>query len=182
MLNPAASPARASRIPVVISNETTFLYVNDAYDVHGNRNFDEESKDSSNYESTAKRSDMTNEYKREIADLFNTSFSYSRMELNRLIDNNTINFKGAPSLGFTTKLHGSFDSGNQNALVQDLKTALKTHLAEIDTLKHSCLKVEEQYHTAVTNATAELRHSMNVLYKLQEKTTSLEEAEKIQKN
>jgi len=107
-----------------------------------------------------------------ISSLFERAFSFTPMELQRLIDgnhsqSNTTNYAGL--------LIGSQpDTSNQNSLIQELKTALKTLLKEIEELKSSCLTVERKYKDVTLRATYDLRKSMNILFKMQQQSSQLQ--------
>lgn len=116
-----------------------------------------------------------------IKALFENGFSFTKLELQRLlaitpneshsskITNNILTIGGTKR----TIQHPT-DVGNQNAAVQELKTALKTVLEEVDELKKNCCQVERNYKQSTMQATYDLRQSMNILFKLQQQTSLLE--------
>eukprot|EP01041_Mallomonas_annulata_P001763 gene1763-3410_t len=118
-----------------------------------------------------------------IANLFDSAFSYTKLELSKLYDPNTnAVLQKTAAFGFKSKiLGGGTDQGNQNALIQALKSALKTILEEVDILRSNCISIEHKYKETTILASQELQKSMNILYKLQMKTASLDESERIQK-
>lgn len=107
--------------------------------------------------------------------LFETGFSFTKLELLRLIDGqvaSTIRSVGLPA----RMIRGQSDQqGNQNSLIQELKTALKTVLEEVDQLKGQCVAVEKMYKEATIQATSDLKQSMNILFRLQQQTSVLEQ-------
>eukprot|EP00607_Mallomonas_marina_P004266 CAMPEP_0182430758 /NCGR_PEP_ID=MMETSP1167-20130531/43106_1 /TAXON_ID=2988 /ORGANISM="Mallomonas Sp, Strain CCMP3275" /LENGTH=1258 /DNA_ID=CAMNT_0024616217 /DNA_START=101 /DNA_END=3877 /DNA_ORIENTATION=- len=125
----------------------------------------------------------------EISTLFDRAFSYSKLELDKLVDGNIQSSRvaaprsspfGTP-FGFKGTLLAVSDQSNQNALIQELKTALKTLMEEVKHLRENCIEIENKYKDITNSAADELQKSMNILYKLQMKTASLDESERIQK-
>ena len=111
-----------------------------------------------------------------ISNLFDRAFTFTRLELQRLVEGQ------APATGtkqlFTGRILGQGsaegNTGNQNVLIQELKTALKTLVEEVDALKIACVNVERKYKDATEQATYDLRRSMNILFRLQQQTSLLD--------
>ena len=120
-----------------------------------------------------------------IANLFEAPFAnYSKLELNRLVDGGVLTARvnaTTKTQGFKSKVLGISDNGNQNAQIQELKTALKSVLDGVETLKKGCIEAEKHYKQTTIDANKELRKSMNILYDLQQKKAQLQESEEEQK-
>ena len=115
-----------------------------------------------------------------LSTLFESGFSIPRVQLKRLIEGqpNFFSNRVPPRPGFISKVTlGVSESGNQNALIQELKSALKTVVDEIEILEKNCIQVETLYKETTQKAARELRKSMNVLYELQQKRVKLDAAE-----
>lgn len=69
-------------------------------------------------------------------------------------------------------------SSNEAVTIDSLRNILKTVLDEIETLKEKCMAVETRYKEATLTASRELQESMNILFKLQQKTATLEDSSK----
>lgn len=105
-----------------------------------------------------------------ILKLFDTGFSFTKSELLKLIDGyNTTTTPNSSNYYFSQK-------GNQNALIQELKTALKTVVEECEQIKVKCCEVERTYKHLTAQAAFDLKQSMNILFKLQQQTQLLEQA------
>ena len=128
---------------------------------------------------------------RSIENLFNKGFQYTTLEIEKLITGGDAAMSGSKlpiqksSFGFRTKFgarNNNDQVGNQNLELQLVRTALKTiYFDDILKLKKECFEVERSYKESALAAAQELQKSMNILYKLQMKSASLEESERIQK-
>lgn len=98
-----------------------------------------------------------------ISALFDTTLSYTKEDINRLVE------------GGSRPGHASKD-GNQNPVIQELKTTLKTVFEELEVLRNKCDEVELRYKEATITASQELQQSMNILFKLQQKTAHFEDS------
>eukprot|EP01041_Mallomonas_annulata_P005822 gene5822-11745_t len=115
-----------------------------------------------------------------ISHLFESAFSFTKLELSRLLDGPT-NTTSAQSQGISklfpigiTKSSTDISNSNQNTLIQELRTALKTILDEIEALKTDCCIVEECYRKTSKDCAFNLRKGMNVLYRLQQYISALD--------
>lgn len=100
-----------------------------------------------------------------IEELFESHFTKSKDEILQLIE---------PSRSSLSKNRRS----PEPLTIEDLKSLLKNILEEIETLKYKCIVVENRYKEATITASRELQESMNILFKLQQKTASLEDSSK----
>ena len=112
-----------------------------------------------------------------IADLFESGFSFTKLELYRLLEGS--NFPASKVSSMFQIKRSPTDFINQNSLIQELKTALKTVLEEVDVLKVECCTVENQYRESAKLCSFDLRKSMNVLYKLQQTSAFLDDTTKV---
>ena len=99
-----------------------------------------------------------------IEELFDSHFSKSKEELLQIIEPRPNSIKSRRNIEPTT--------------IEELRVILKTMLEEIETLKYKCIVVENRYKEATITASRELQESMNILFKLQQKTASLEDSSK----
>ena len=111
---------------------------------------------------------------------FDEKFSSDTLlRLRKLCDPNVRSNQKASGFNISTKiLGGPSEATNQNALIQELKTELKTVTDDLEKLRAGCVKVETKYRETTVLASQELKKSMNILFKLQMRTTSLEESQK----
>ena len=103
-----------------------------------------------------------------VKKLFQTSLSYSQRDINSLIDGNNNNNNGSKSLRLL----------NENPIIQELKTALKTTYEEINKLQSNCIALESRYQIALNGVTQEIQNSVHVLFCLQETKLDLQQSKK----
>lgn len=104
-----------------------------------------------------------------IEELFDSHFSRSMDDIYALLD---------PSRASAVSPSSKGRSNSENLTNENLKSILKTVLDEIDSLKIKCMAVENRYKEATITASRELQESMNILFKLQQKTATLEDSSK----
>jgi hypothetical protein len=103
-----------------------------------------------------------------IEELFESHFSRRPEELLQIVELRT-----SPSSSPRSR------SGNPETVsIDDLRNLLRTVVEEIGTLKQKCMTVESRYKEATITASRELQDSMNILFKLQQKTATLEDSSK----
>jgi predicted outer membrane repeat protein len=104
-----------------------------------------------------------------IEELFDTHFSRSPDELLQILEQRQ-----------TTPTSSSRNRGGnvETMTTEDLRAILRTVIDEIGSLKHKCMAVESRYKEATITASRELQDSMNILFKLQQKTATLEDSSK----
>jgi hypothetical protein len=108
-----------------------------------------------------------------IEELFDTHFTRNMDELYALLDPSRSSSAVSPSS------RGRNNSNNsENITLESLRNILKNVLDEIQSLKHKCMAVENRYKEATITASRELQESMNILFKLQQKTATLEDSSK----
>jgi hypothetical protein len=104
-----------------------------------------------------------------IEELFDTHFTRNMDEIYALLD---------PSRSPTSPSSRGRNNISETLTMETLKTILKTVLEEIESLKQKCMAVENRYKEATITASRELQESMNILFKLQQKTATLEDSSK----
>ena len=98
-----------------------------------------------------------------IPALFESAFSFTKAELLRLIEGPK-SFKSPKN---------KKESTNHNLTMQELKTALKTMVEEVDSLKEACCAVEDQYRDTTLKCTYDMKRSMGILFRLQQYTINV---------
>eukprot|EP00602_Paraphysomonas_sp_CaronLab_P007695 CAMPEP_0185025764 /NCGR_PEP_ID=MMETSP1103-20130426/9150_1 /TAXON_ID=36769 /ORGANISM="Paraphysomonas bandaiensis, Strain Caron Lab Isolate" /LENGTH=826 /DNA_ID=CAMNT_0027559079 /DNA_START=89 /DNA_END=2569 /DNA_ORIENTATION=+ len=106
-----------------------------------------------------------------LDDLFENHFSYSQDDIQKILGSSS-----ATASSSMASQRNLADTSNQNPLIQELKTVLKTQSEEIITLREKCVLIEERYKDATITASQELQQSMNILFQLQQKSAHLEDS------